>query len=319
MGKIFIAGHQGMVGSAILKLLVNLGRQVFFATRDQLDLTNQAQVLEFFEKNKFDQVYLAAAKVGGIFANNTYPADFIYDNLMIQSNVIHAAHKNDIQKLLFLGSSCIYPKIAPQPIKENSLLTGYLEETNEPYAVAKIAGIKMCESFNRQFGRNYRSIMPTNLYGENDNFHDMNSHVIPALIKRFHFAKTNGDKEVVVWGTGAPMREFMYVEDMASASVFVMDLPDDKYSERVNPMRSHLNIGTGSDCSIKNLTEMIASVVNFKGEIVWDRSKLDGAPRKLLDSSNLIDLGWGPKTNLETGLRNTYSWFLENQSRFRQK
>jgi GDP-L-fucose synthase len=308
-----------MVGSAILKLLVNLGRQVFLATRDQLDLTNQAQVLEFFEKNKFDQVYLAAAKVGGIFANNTYPADFIYDNLMIQSNVIHAAHKNDIQKLLFLGASGIYPKIAPQPSRENSLLTGYLEETNEPYAVAKIAGIKMCESFNRQFGRNYRSIMPTNLYGENDNFHDMNSHVIPALIKRFHFAKTNGDKEVVVWGTGAPMREFMYVEDMASASVFVMDLPADKYSERVNPMCSHLNIGTGSDCSIKNLTEMIASVVNFKGEIFWDRSKLDGAPRKLLDSSNLRDLGWGPKTNLEAGLRNTYSWFLENQSRFRQK
>ena len=309
MTKIFVAGHNGMVGSAICRQLNKHDVELVTASRKELDLTSQEHVRDFFRSNKFDQVYLAAAKVGGIYANNTYPADFIYQNLMIQNNVIHQSYKAGIKKLIFLGSSCIYPKFAKQPILEDELLNGYLEPTNEPYAIAKIAGIKMCESYNRQYGTDYRSVMPTNLYGPGDNYHPENSHVIPALIRRFHDAKINNLSKVIVWGTGSAKREFLFVDDMASASVYVMNLQPLKHkNERV----SHINVGSGNDISIKELTEIIAEIIGFSGEIVWDRSKPDGAPRKLMNVSQLTKLGWKFKTNLINGLTETYNCFLEN-------
>lgn len=317
MAKVFVAGHRGMVGSAIIRRLALTAVDVVTVSRDELDLTNQAQVADFFGKNKFDQVYLAAAKVGGIHANNTYPADFIYQNLMIQNNIIHSSYESGVTKLLFLGSSCIYPKLAKQPITEDALLNGLLEPTNEPYAVAKIAGIKMCESYNRQYGVDYRSVMPTNLYGPGDNYHLENSHVIPALIRRFHEAKERGASEVVAWGTGAALREFLHVDDMAAAAVHVMNLDIDTYQQQIMPMLSHLNVGTGTDCSIKELTETIAEVVGFKGRIRWDKSKPDGAPRKLMDSNRLSRLGWRPKFGLKDGLDDTYCWYLSNLSAVR--
>jgi len=316
--RIFIAGHQGMVGSAIVKQLeIDADNELITRTHTELDLTNQSDVQRFFEANKIDQVYLAAAKVGGIYANNAFPAEFIYQNMMIEANVIHAAHTNNVQKLLFLGSSCIYPQVVEQPIKEDALLTGVLELTNEPYAVAKIAGIKLCESYNRQYGRDYRSVMPTNLYGENDNFHFKNSHVIPALMRRFHEAKEHGDNEVIVWGSGKPMREFLYVDDMAEAAVFVMNLDHKNYHLCIDPMHSHINVGVGIDCSIRKLAEIIAEVVGFTGDIVWDNSKPDGIKRKLLDVSRLEKLGWKAHTTLPAGLKMTYQWFLNNQDKLR--
>jgi GDP-L-fucose synthase len=319
MKKVFVAGHNGMVGSAIVRQLEKSGAaEILTKTRKELDLTNQAVVQQFFAEQKIDQVYLAAAKVGGIIANNTYPADFIYENLMIQANIIHAAHVNNIQQLLFLGSSCIYPKLAAQPMAEDALLTGTLEPTNEPYALAKIAGIKLCESYNRQYGRDYRSVMPTNLYGPNDNFHPDNSHVIPALLRRFHEAKLANATNVTAWGTGSPFREFLHVNDMAAASIFVMNLDKSIYAANTEPMLSHINVGTGEDCTIKQLTETVAKVVGFNGEIIWDTSKPDGAPRKLMKVDRLKKLGWHSTISLEDGLRDAYSWFLENQSRFRK-
>jgi GDP-L-fucose synthase len=317
--RIFVAGHKGMVGTAIVRqLLRDPDNEMIIANRTELDLVNQRSVSEFFTRSKIDQVYLAAARVGGIHANNEYPAEFIYENLMIETNIIHAAHKNDVQDLLFLGSSCIYPKIAPQPMKEDALLTGMLESTNEPYAVAKIAGIKLCESYNRQYGRNYRSVMPTNLYGENDNFHPENSHVIPALLRRFHEAKLANLSVVDAWGTGKPKREFLYVDEMATASIFVMNLDNETYQRETLPMLSHINVGTGIDCTIKELTETVAKVVGYEGEIHWNTTKPDGVPRKLLDVSRLNRLGWKSKINLEEGLTKTYKWFLGNQSVFRR-
>ncbi|MEX9569336.1 MULTISPECIES: GDP-L-fucose synthase [Providencia] len=315
---VFVAGHNGMVGSAIVRQLQNRSDiELITQSRSELDLTNQAAVDLFFKKNKIDEVYLAAAKVGGIHANNTYPADFIYENLIIECNIIHSAHKNNVQNLLFLGSSCIYPKLAEQPMSESELLTGRLEATNEPYAIAKIAGIKLCESYNRQYGRDYRSVMPTNLYGENDNFHAENSHVIPALMRRFHEAKLNNDKEVIVWGTGTPMREFLYVDDMAAASVYVMELDKETYQENTQPMLSHINVGTGVDCTIREMAETMAKVVGFTGNITFDSSKPDGTPRKLMNVSRLKDLGWSYSVDLESGLTQTYQWFLKNQQKFR--
>jgi GDP-L-fucose synthase len=316
--KIFIAGHRGMVGSAIVRQLEASGfTNVITRTRTELDLTNQQDVGDFFKSESIEQVYLAAAKVGGIVANNTYPADFIYENLMIQCNIIHSAHLANIQQLLFLGSSCIYPKLAEQPMQETALLTGTLEETNEPYAVAKIAGIKLCESYNRQYGRDYRSVMPTNLYGAHDNFHPENSHVIPALLRRFHEAKLNGDKEVIAWGSGKPMREFLYVDDMADASIHVMNLKKSTYNENTEPMLSHINVGTGVDCTIKALVETVAKVVGFTGDIKFDATKPDGAPRKLMDVDRLKSLGWQYTVPLENGLTKAYEWFLNNQDEFR--
>ncbi|GAM69545.1 GDP-L-fucose synthetase [Vibrio sp. JCM 19236] len=307
-----------MVGSAIVRLLEQRSDvELVVRTSLELDLTDQVAVNTFFAEQNIDEVYLAAAKVGGIYANNTFPAEFIYQNLMIESNIIHAAHTNDVQNLLFLGSSCIYPKFAEQPMTEKALLTGVLEETNEPYAIAKIAGIKLCESYNRQYGRNYRSVMPTNLYGLNDNFHPANSHVIPAIMRRFHEAKLNGDKEVVVWGTGTPMREFLYVDDMAAASVYVMELDNETYQANTEPMLSHINVGTGVDCTIREMAETMAKVVGFEGDIVFDTTKPDGTPRKLMDVSRLASLGWTYKMSLESGLTTTYQWFLENQDNFR--
>ncbi len=311
--KVFIAGHQGMVGSAINRRLAQNDVEVITASRDELDLTNQALVKAFFEIKKVNQVYLAAAKVGGIYANDTYPADFIYQNLMIQNNIIHSSYSSGVMKLLFLGSSCIYPKLAIQPTPEGELLSGHLEPTNEPYAIAKIAGIKMCESYNRQFGVDYRSLMPTNLYGPNDNYHPENSHVIPALISRFHEAKEKGASEVVAWGTGSALREFLHVDDMARAAVHVMNLDIESYKTKTTPMLSHFNVGTGTECSMKDLTEMIAEVVGFSGKIRWDTSKPDGTHRKLMDSSLLKSTGWNPKLELKDGLRKTYTWFLDNR------
>lgn len=316
--NIFVVGHRGMVGSAIVRNLdacndVNL----ITKSRHELDLTNQTAVMQFFRENQIDEVYLAAAKVGGIHANNEYPAEFIYENLMIEANVIHAAHQNNVQKLLFLGSSCIYPKLAEQPMGENALLTGTLEPTNEPYAIAKIAGIKLCESYNRQYGRDYRSVMPTNLYGPNDNFHPENSHVIPALLRRFHEAAQRGDAEVVAWGSGSPMREFLHVDDMAAACIHVMNLDDETYQANTEPMLSHINVGTGEDCTIRELVETVADVTGFKGEIRWDTSKPDGAPRKLMNVSRLHSLGWSHCYGLEQGLEDAYQWFLRNQKNFR--
>jgi GDP-L-fucose synthase len=316
--KIFVPGHRGMVGSAIVRQLEVSGHaNIITRTRSELDLTNQQAVVDFFQSEKIDQVYLAAAKVGGIVANNTYPANFIYENLMIQCNIIHSAHLANIQQLLFLGSSCIYPKLAEQPMAESALLTGTLEETNEPYAVAKIAGIKLCESYNRQYGRDYRSVMPTNLYGAHDNFHPENSHVIPALLRRFHEAKLNNDEEVIAWGSGKPMREFLYVDDMADASIHVMNLDKCTYDENTEPMLSHINVGTGVDCTIKELVETVAKVVGFEGEVKFDATKPDGAPRKLMNVGRLKALGWEYSFSLEDGLFSAYQWFLNNQDRFR--
>lgn len=317
--RVFVAGHRGMVGSAIVRQLeMRTDLELVLRDRTQLDLLDSNAVEAFFRDSQIDQVYLAAAKVGGIVANNTYPAEFIYQNLMIEANIIHAAHLAGVQKLLFLGSSCIYPKMAKQPITESELLQGTLEATNEPYAIAKIAGIKLCESYNRQYGRDYRSVMPTNLYGANDNFHPENSHVIPALLRRFHEAKLNGDAEVVVWGSGKPMREFLYVDDMAAASVHVMELADEIYRANTQPMLSHINVGTGLDCTIRELAETMAKVVGFAGKVVFDSTKPDGTPRKLLDVSRLADLGWCYTISLEQGLTKTYQWFLANQDNFRK-
>ncbi|GAA77708.1 GDP-L-fucose synthase [Pseudoalteromonas sp. BSi20495] len=317
--RIFVAGHNGMVGSAIVRQLQSESNiEVVIRSRAELNLLSQADVQAFFYDNKIDQVYLAAAKVGGIVANNTYPAEFIYENLTIQNNIIHSAHVAGVNDLLFLGSSCIYPKLAEQPMREDALLTATLEPTNEPYAIAKIAGIKMCESYNRQYGRNYRSVMPTNLYGENDNFHPKNSHVIPALLRRFHEAKLAGDAQVVAWGSGKPMREFLHVDDMASASIHVMNLNCDVYKNNTQDMLSHINIGTGIDCTIRELVETVAKVTGFEGGIVFDSSKPDGAPRKLMDVSRLKSLGWEYSINLEDGLKVTYEWFLNNQHSFRK-
>ncbi|UMR98382.1 GDP-L-fucose synthase [Escherichia coli] len=316
--RIYVAGHRGMVGSAICRQLsLRDDIELVVKTHKELDLTVQKDVDAFFEQEKIDQVYLAAAKVGGIYANNTFPAEFIYQNLMIESNIIHSAHKAGIQKLLFLGSSCIYPKFAEQPMNESALLTGILEPTNEPYAIAKIAGIKLCESYNRQYGRDYRSVMPTNLYGINDNFHPENSHVIPALMRRFHEAKESGAPEVIVWGTGTPMREFLYVDDMAAASVHVMELDEAIYQQNTQPMLSHINVGTGVDCSIREMAETMASVVGYQGKIVFDVTKPDGTTRKLMDVTRLKNLGWQDRYNLHEGLSLTYKWFIENINSFR--
>lgn len=311
--RIFVAGHRGMVGSAIVRRLQSLGYQnIITAPRESVDLVDPASVQRFFAEQRIDQVYLAAAKVGGIHANNQYPADFIYQNLMIEANVIQAAHAAGVQKLLSLGSSCIYPKHAEQPMREEALLTGVLEPTNEPYAIAKIAGIKLCESYNRQFGRDYRSVMPTNLYGPHDNYHPENSHVIPALLRRFHEATLRGDDEVVIWGSGTPMREFLHVDDMAAASVHVMNLDDATYQAHTQPMLSHINVGTGQDCTIRELAETIARVTEFQGRLSFDSSKPDGTPRKLMDVSRLAKLGWTASIDLETGLRDAYRWFVEH-------
>lgn len=316
--KIYIAGHQGMVGSAIMRRLQADGfTNLVTCSRQELDLLKQADVVEFFTHEKPDYVYLAAAKVGGIHANNTLPAEFIYENLMIEANVIHAAHQSDVERLLFLGSSCIYPKLAPQPMKEESLLSGPLEATNEPYAIAKIAGIKLCESYNRQYGRDYRSVMPTNLYGPGDNFHLENSHVIPAMMRRFHEAKLAGSNEVVIWGSGTPMREFLHVADMAAASVYVMNLDKVTYEANTQPMLSHINVGTGVDCTICELAETLAEVTGFRGKLIFDTSKPDGTPRKLMDVSRLKALGWQADISLKEGLANTYQWFLDHQNQLR--
>lgn len=316
--KIYVAGHRGMVGSAIVRNLQALGyANIVVRTHAELDLTNQVQVAAFFETEKPDQVYLAAAKVGGIHANNTYPADFIYDNLMMQNNVIHQAFLNGVKKLLFLGSSCIYPKLASQPMEEGALLTGKLEPTNEPYAIAKIAGIKMCESYNRQYGQShgidYRSVMPTNLYGPGDNYHPENSHVIPALIRRFHEAKVSNAPEVVIWGTGTPKREFLYVDDMAAASVFVMQLDKKTYDSQTEPMQSHINVGFGSDVTIAEVAKAVGEAVGYQGSISFDPSKPDGAPRKWMDSSKLNHLGWSPNIDLMAGLKIAYDAFLTSE------
>lgn len=314
--RIYVAGHRGMVGSAIVRELERKGyTNLVYRTRSELDLTDQAAVHHFFDTEKPTQVYLAAAKVGGIYANNTYPAEFIYDNLMVQSNVIHQAFLSGVKKLLFLGSSCIYPRLAPQPMSEDALLTGKLEPTNEPYAIAKIAGIKMCESYNRQYGKShgidYRSVMPTNLYGPGDNYHPDNSHVIPALIRRFHEAKQRGDAQVAIWGSGKPYREFLYVDDMAKASVFVMELDQQQYDSVTEPMQSHLNVGYGSDVTIAELAQAVAKAIGYAGEIVYDASKPDGAPKKLMRSARLQTLGWKPEINLETGLGLAYAEFIQ--------
>lgn len=316
--RIFVAGHRGMVGSALVRQLSKRADvELVLRSRQELNLLSQQEVEKFFQTEKLDQVYLAAAKVGGIHANNTYPADFIYQNLMIECNVIHSSYRAGVNRLLFLGSSCIYPKLAQQPMAESELLQGSLEATNEPYAIAKIAGIKLCESYNRQFGTQYRSVMPTNLYGIHDNFHPENSHVIPALMRRFHEAKVNGEQQVTVWGSGKPLREFLNVDDMAAASIHVMELEDSIYQQFVSPMLSHINVGTGTDCSIAQLAELMAEVVGFTGKIVFDPSKPDGTPRKLLDVSRLKSLGWEPKISLPEGLKATYAWFVENQADFR--
>lgn len=311
--RIFVAGHRGMVGSAIVRQLQAKGYQhIITGTHAELDLCNQAAVQHFFADQHIDQVYLAAAKVGGIHANNTYPADFIYQNLMIEANVIHAAHLHGVQKLMFLGSSCIYPKFAQQPMVESELLKGELECTNEPYAIAKIAGIKLCESYNRQFGRDYRSVMPTNLYGPHDNYHPENSHVIPALLRRFHEAVKDNAEVVTIWGSGKPMREFLHVDDMAAASIHVMELDTETFKANTQPMLSHINVGTGVDCTIRELAETVAKVTGFQGRLEFDATKPDGTPRKLMDVSRLADLGWKASISLEDGLRDAYQWYLEN-------
>ena len=313
--KVYVAGHRGLVGSAIVRQLEVRGfSNLITRTHHELDLTDQAAVREFFDAEKPDYVILAAAKVGGIHANNTYPAQFIYENLMIESNVIDAAYRNGVQRLLFLGSTCIYPKAVEQPMREDALLTDVLEPTNEPYALAKIAGIKLCESYNRQYGTDFRSVMPTNLYGVNDNFHPENSHVIPALMRRFHQAKLAGASEVVVWGTGNAMREFLYVDDMAAASLFVLELDEMTYQANTEPMLSHINVGTGVDVTIREMAETMKRVVGFEGELVFDTTKPDGAPRKLIDVTRLTSMGWRYRVDLEEGLQKTYDWFLSQES-----
>ncbi|MCQ8104354.1 GDP-L-fucose synthase [Methylomonas sp. SURF-2] len=318
--KIYLAGHRGMVGSAILRQLQSAGcENVLVRTHAELDLTDQAAVREFMQTEKPERVILAAAKVGGIHANNVYPAEFIYQNLMMEANIIHQAWAAGCRELLFLGSSCIYPKFAEQPMRESALLTGVLEATNEPYAIAKIAGIKLCESYNRQFGTDYRSVMPTNLYGENDNFHLENSHVIPAMIRKFHDAKTAHASSVTLWGTGTAMREFLHVDDMAAACLHVLNLDASSYWATIEPMLSHLNVGTGEDVTIRSLAETIQKVVGFNGSIEWDSSKPDGTPRKLMDNGKLRSLGWQPTIGLEEGLNATYQWFLQHQAEFKSQ
>jgi GDP-L-fucose synthase len=312
--KIYIAGHRGLVGSAIVRQLELRGfTNLLIRTHKELDLTNQVQVQNFFQQEMPDYVILAAAKVGGIHANNTYPADFIYQNMMIEANVINSAYENKVKRLLFLGSTCIYPKAVEQPMREDALLTDVLEPTNEPYALAKIAGIKLCESYNRQHGTDFRSVMPTNLYGINDNFHPENSHVIPALMRRFHEAKNNNNAEVVVWGTGKAMREFLYVDDMASASLFVLELDEQTYKANTKPMLSHINVGTGKDVTIRDMAETMKQVVGYKGKLTFDASKPDGAPRKLIDITRLKRMGWIYNISLKVGLKETYKWYLKNR------
>ncbi|MEK9843007.1 MULTISPECIES: GDP-L-fucose synthase [Thalassospira] len=314
--KVFVAGHNGMVGSAIARRLrLDAQIELVTATRGELDLENQESVNRFFVRHSIDEIYLAAAKVGGIHANNTYPADFIYKNLLIEANIIGAAHQYDVQKLLFLGSSCIYPRAVTQPMREDALLTGVLEATNEPYAIAKIAGIKLCESFNRQYGRDYRSVMPTNLYGPGDNYHPENSHVIPALLRRFHEAKVSRAQEVIVWGSGKPFREFLFVDDMAAACIHVMNLDDATYKDKTEEMCSHINVGYGSDVTIRELAAEIAKTVGFEGKIVFDTSKPDGTMRKLMDSSRLFSTGWKPSVDLQSGLAIAYEDFLSGKAR----
>ena len=312
--KIYIAGHRGLVGSAIVRHLEEKGcSNLLTRTHSELDLTNQMEVQNFFKQEKPDYVILAAAKVGGIHANNTYPADFIYQNIMIEANVINSAYENKVKRLLFLGSTCIYPRAVKQPMREDALLTGVLEPTNEPYALAKISGIKLCESYNRQHGTDFRSVMPTSLYGINDNFHPENSHVIPALMQRFHKAKVNNSKEVTVWGTGKAMREFLYVDDMAKASVFVLELDKKTYLANTQTMLSHINIGTGIDVTTRELAETMKQVIGFKGELIFDTEKPDGAPRKLIDVSRLSNMGWKYSVELRHGLEQTYKWYLKNE------
>jgi len=309
--KIYIAGHKGLVGSAIVRQLESRGfANLLMRTHKELDLTNQAQVQDFFKQERPDYVILAAAKVGGIHANNTYPADFIYQNMMIEANVINSSYENKVKRLLFLGSTCIYPKEVKQPMREDALLTDILEPTNEPYALAKIAGIKLCESYNRQHGTDFRSVMPTNLYGINDNFHTENSHVIPALMRRFHEAKVNGDSEVVVWGTGKAKRDFLYVDDMAVASLFVLELDKKTYKANTKPMLSHINVGTGRDIAIKEIAEIMKEIVGFQGKLTFDTDKPDGAPRKLIDVTRLRSMGWSHATSLKEGLKETYKFYL---------
>lgn len=311
--KIYIAGHLGLVGSSIVRALKDRGfNNLIMRSHKELDLTNQKDVNAFFNIEKPDIVILAAAKVGGIYANNTYPADFIYQNTMIEANIINSSYMNNVKRLLFLGSTCIYPKNASQPMKESALLTGTLEPTNEPYALAKILGIKLCESYNRQHSTDFRSVMPTNLYGINDNFHKENSHVIPALMRRFHEAKINNDPEVTVWGSGNAMREFLFVDDMAEASLFVLELEKNRYLEHTEPMLSHINIGSGKDITIKELAETMKEVVSFEGKISFDKSKPNGTPRKLTDTKCISSIGWTFKTNLKEGLEKTYEWYLKN-------
>jgi GDP-L-fucose synthase len=313
--KIYIAGHRGLVGSAIVRQLEERGFiNLLMRTHKELDLTNQSEVQDFFKQENPDYVILAAAKVGGIHANNTYPADFIYQNMMIEANVINSAYESKVKRLLFLGSTCIYPKAVEQPMREDALLTDVLEPTNEPYALAKIAGIKLCESYNRQHGTDFRSVMPTNLYGINDNFHPENSHVIPALMRRFHEAKTNNNVEVVVWGTGNAMREFLYVDDMAEASLFVLELDEEIYKANTQPMLSHINIGTGKDVTIREMAETMKEVVDFGGKLTFDTTKPDGSPRKLIDVSRLSNMGWQYTTDLRSGLERTYEWYLEHSN-----
>ena len=312
--KIYIAGHRGLVGSAIVRQLESRGfTNLLMRTHKELDLTNQAQVQTFFKQEKPDYVILAAAKVGGIHANNTYPADFIYQNMMIEANVINSAYENKVKRLLFLGSTCIYPKAVEQPMREDALLTGVLESTNEPYALAKIAGIKLCESYNRQYGTDFRSVMPTNLYGINDNFHPENSHVVPALMRRFHEAKINNDTEVVVWGTGNVMREFLYVDDMAQASLFVLELDEETYKANTQPMLSHINVGTGKDITIQEMAEVMKKVVGYTGGITFDITKPDGTPRKLIDVTRLESMGWNYAIDLKEGLSETYAWYKDDK------
>ncbi|MCO7557855.1 GDP-L-fucose synthase [Metapseudomonas otitidis] len=316
--RIFVCGHMGMVGSAIVRKLKSEGHSnIITRTRDELDLCDQSSVKKFFSENKIDQVYLAAAKVGGILANNSYPADFLYENLIIQANVIEAAHSTGVQRLLFLGSSCIYPKFSDQPIKESALLSGALEPTNEAYAIAKISGIKLCEGYNRQHGRDYRSVMPTNLYGPGDNFHPDNSHVIPGMMRRFHEAVREQQPQVAIWGTGTPRREFLHVNDMASACYFIMNASPELYALHTSARMSHINVGTGVDHSIRELAELLAKITGFQGELVFDSSKPDGTPRKLLDVSVLGALGWKASVELERGLSDTYQWFLASADRLR--
>jgi len=308
--KIYIAGHRGLVGSAIVRQLESRGfTNLLTRTHKELDLTSQVQVQTFFKQEKPDYVILAAAKVGGIHANNTYPADFIYQNMMIEANVINSAYENKVKRLLFLGSTCIYPKAVTQPMREDALLTDTLEPTNEPYALAKIAGIKLCESYNRQYSTDFRSVMPTNLYGVNDNFHPENSHVIPALMRRFHEAKVNGDSEVVVWGTGNAMREFLYVDDMAEASLFVLELDEQTYRANTKPILSHINVGTGKDVTIKEMAEAMKEVIGYTGKLSFDTTRPDGAPRKLIDVTRLGSMGWEYSVDLKKGLRKTYKWY----------